>query len=428
MPGEVVDDALRAIAETIGTPAYVYLWDRVEERVAALREAFGGRFGLSFAVKANPNRALLRKLSPHVVALDVSSGGELEIALESGYEPARLSFSGPAKTRSELDRAVEIGCGEIIVESVDEMRTLAEVARARAATPRVLLRVNPQKLPRGFGVGMAGAPSHFGIDEEELDAAIDELKAIAVLRFHGFHVYAGTQCLVADVIAEAYANFVSIWSAAAAKHELTCARLVFGSGFGIPYDDGQKELDVAAVAAKVVPLLDAMKQDPWLGGAETLLELGRFLVGRAGVYVARVIRTKESRGKRFCILDGGLNHHLAAAGLFGTVVRRNYPMHKVGAGADEARTPHQLVGPLCTTIDVLGADVKLPEMRAGDLVAIESSGAYGLTASPLDFIAHPRPREVVVDHGAVADVTAEGTPHRAPSWPGDRPKHRGEIA
>ncbi|HEY4117192.1 MAG TPA: hypothetical protein VGM56_05030, partial [Byssovorax sp.] len=259
----------------------------------------------------------------------------------------------------------------------------------------------------------------------ELDAAIDELKTLSALRFQGFHVYAGTQCLVADVIAEAYAGFVAIWSAAAAKHELTCARLVFGSGFGVPYDDGQKELDVAAVAAKVVPLLDSMRRDRWLGGAETLLELGRFLVGGAGVYLARVIRTKRSRGKRFCILDGGLNHHLAAAGLFGAVVRRNYPMHKVGARADEPRAPHQLVGPLCTTIDTLGADVQLPEMSAGDLVAIESSGAYGLTASPLDFIAHPRPREVIVDRGAIIDVTAEGTPRRAPAHLDDRAKRRG---
>jgi diaminopimelate decarboxylase len=422
-----VETTLRTVADRCGTPAYVYFWDRIEARAAELRAAFEGRFGLSYAVKANPNRALVEKLSPLVAGLDVSSRGELDLAVECGYAPARISFSGPAKTRSDLERAVDVAGSEVIVESIDEMRRLAAVARARGVEVPVLLRVNPANLPRGFGLGMSRLASHFGIDEEELDIALEELPRHPELRFRGFHVYAGTQCLSADAIGQAFTEFVRLWAAAAARHRLRPERLVFGSGFGIRYDALQKDLDLGAVAERVNPLLRNLRDDPWLGGAETTLELGRYLVGQAGIYLTRVIRTKVSRGKRFAICDGGLNHHLAATGHFGSVVRRNYPIFKVVRDGDGEPVAHDLVGPLCTSIDLLGMDVMLPELDADDLVAIESSGAYGLTASPVYFIHHPRPREVLVEgtRGAavVTDVTGRGTPaaaEAAAAQPGEK--------
>jgi diaminopimelate decarboxylase len=371
--------------------------DDVRDRVARLRAAFGGRFRLSYAVKSNPNPAVLRRMADLVDMLDVSSGGEVRHALRANWEAEKLSFTGPGKTAVDLQTAVDLGVGAVVVESVDEATLLERLAAASKRTTRVAIRIAPDRVPRGFGLNMSGKPSQFGIDEEEIDAAVDAVRGMPHLDLRGFHIFSGTQCLDAEAIAENYGIFVEIFRRVCRAHKLRPEKLIFGSGLGIPYHENDVAVDVAAVAERANPALDALMREPAFAETELVLETGRYLVGEAGVYLTRVVRTKRSRGVEMGICDGGMNHHLGAAGHLGTVIQRNYRMFKVTGGETGSEKGYTLVGPLCTTIDTLGRQVKFRGLEAGDVIGIRSSGAYGVTASPIHFIGHAPPREVSVE-------------------------------
>ena len=398
MTGRDVNATLRTVAADYGTPCYVYFMDDVRERVARVRAAFGKRFQISYAVKSNPNPAILRRLRGVVDTLDVSSAGEVLRAVDADWNPARLSFTGPGKTQGELETSVAARIGEIIVESVDEAQLLNRVARSAGRTQRVIIRIAPNRVPRGFGLNMSGKPTPFGIDEEEIDAATQAIQDLSHVQLCGFHVYSGTQCLNADAIAENYAIFIEIFRRVCHRHGVTPERLIFGSGIGIPYYDSDAPVDLAVVGDTINPALDALKSESAFTATDLVLEMGRYLIGEAGVYVMRVIRKKRSRGVDICVCDGGMHHHLGAAGHLGNLIQRNYRMFKITDEHDEdVEHTYNLVGPLCTTIDTLARQVKFPGLDAGDLIGIRCSGAYGVTASPIYFISHAPPKEIVVE-------------------------------
>lgn len=399
------DAILADVARQYGTPCFVYFLDDVRARIDALRAAFGGRFNISYAVKSNPNPALLSWMKDHVPSLDISSGGELHRALAAGWGGDCISFTGPGKRAWELADAVDAQVGKLVLESVREAEELDAVAAAAKRLQRVLLRIAPSSLPRGFGVNMAGKPTQFGVDEEEAAAAITAIGQLARLRLVGFHAYSGTQCVDAKAVGENFGIFARIFGELSRQCDLHPEAIVFGAGFGIPYHPGMNELDLPAAAAAAAPALERLASDPRTGGATLYLEMGRYLVGEAGLYVTRVTRIKRSRGSEIAILDGGMNHHLGACGHLGSVIHRNYRIFRIGAAPAEARRPYELVGPLCTSIDTLGHGVELPELREGDLLGVHSSGAYGLTASPVNFISHEPPREVAVEGDAIRDIS-----------------------
>lgn len=403
MDGAALDDWLRRAAESFGTPAYVYFADPIEERAGALRAAFGGRFALSYAAKSNPNPALLAWLRTRVEFLDVSSVGELRLGLRAGWEASRASFTGPGKREFELREAIEAGLGELVVESVREAVLADRIAGAAGRVQDALVRIAPDRVPKGFGDQMAGRPCAFGIDLEEVDAELPVILALPNLRVKGLHIYSGTQCLKAEAVCENFRIFLGVFRDVCARHDLRPEKLVFGSGFGIPYHEGDAPLDLAAAAAGVAEDLDAFRRDPRFAQARLALELGRALVGEAGYFLTRVVAVKRSRGARIAICDGGMNNHLPASGKFGMVIQRNYAMHKVGGGGAAEKT--DLVGPLCTSIDRLAVGVSLPRVEEGDLIAVHGSGAYGLTASPIHFISHAPPQEVLVEGGEARLVT-----------------------
>lgn len=395
------EEILHRIASQHGTPFYALFLDDVAARVQAVRAAFGRRFEISYAVKANPARRLLIELRRHCDSLDVSSGGEVQAALEAGWPSEKLSFTGPGKNRSELELALAQFTpngsleGEVVVESVDEARTLAQLARAAKKRIKVLVRIAPTRVPPGFGDTMAGKPCAFGIDEEDLEPALKEIQALSdVLSLEGFHAYSGTQCLRASAIAENYRIFADLFTRAATLASITPRKLIFGSGIGIVYHEGQEPVDLATVAAESSSTLDEIRER--MPGVRLVLEMGRYLVGEAGVLVTRVLRTKDSRGTRIGICDAGINHHMAAAGLFGMAIRRNYRIRNISADAPPSGA-YQLSGPLCTSIDVLARNLALSRLEAGDLIVIQSSGAYGATASLGRFISHAPIREWLVD-------------------------------
>ena len=398
-----VDPLLARVAEEFGTPAYVFLGDRIETRIGQLKSAFAERFSLSYAAKSNPNPTLLAFLESRVENLDISSIGEMRLGLKAGWAAERMSFTGPAKRDAELEEAIAGGLGELIVESVDEAVRADRIARAQDRRQRIMVRIGPDRVPKGFGDQMAGRPSPFGIDYEQIHDALPQILALANLELIGLHIYSGTQSLVPGAICENYRNFIAIFREVCARYDISPERLVFGAGLGVPYFENDKPLDLDTLAADIAPDLDSLRAETRFARAELVLELGRYLVGEAGYYLTRVTTVKHSRGATYGLCDGGMNHHLPASGNFGMVIHRNYRMHKVGGGEPVAKI--NLSGPLCTPLDKIGVGVMMPEIKAGDVIAVHGSGAYGMTASPILFISHPMPKEVFAVGTQLQDAT-----------------------
>lgn len=398
------DTWLAAAAEQFGTPSFVYFTDAIAERIAAIRHAFDDQLALSFAVKCNPNPALLKWMVGRVDLLDVSSIGEFRLALQAGWEAALVSFTGPGKREFEIREAVLGGVGLLVLESLREARIADDVARAAGRVQPVLLRIAPDSVPRGFGDQMAGRPSPFGVDLPDARAALEEIAAMPGLRLAGLHIYSGTQCLKPDAIVENYRGFLSIFAELCEAVDMVPESLVLGSGLGVPYHDGDTPLPLDAVASAILPDIARFREDPRFAGARLKLELGRYMVAEAGYFLVRVVSLKQSRGVAIAICDGGMNNHLPASGHFGMVIRRNYKMHRVGGEGTETGS-YDVTGPLCTSIDRLGGGVTLSTLSEGDVIAIHNSGAYGLTASPIHFIGHAPPAELMVADGMLHDVS-----------------------
>lgn len=398
-----LDACLSQAAQRFGTPSYVYLTDAIESRIAQIRASLGPWFQLSYAMKCNPNPALLGWLASRIEDIDVSSIGEFRLARSAGWDAARASFTGPGKREAEIRQAVEAGLGELVVENLREARLADRAAADIGRRQDILIRLAPSSVPKGFGDQMAGRPSPFGFDIETADEELPQVLALPHLNLVGLHIYSGTQCLKPLAICDNYRIFMSIFRDICDRHDITPRKLVFGSGLGVPYHPEDKPLDLEDVAQGIGPDLDAFQAQPRFSDTRLVLELGRFLVAEAGYFLTSVIGTKLSRGRNIAICDGGMNNHLPASGHFGMVIHRNYRMHRVGGG--EATERYNIVGPLCTSIDRLAGDVAMPALAEGDVVAIHVSGAYGLTASPLHFISHPLPREVLVDGRGMQDVT-----------------------
>jgi diaminopimelate decarboxylase len=398
-----LDPLLKSAADQFGTPSYLYVADRIQSRLDQLEQDFGQWFRLSYAVKANPNTALLGWLRGRVPYLDVSSIGEVRTALAAGWQAAELSFTGPAKRRSEIEEAITVGVGELVLESLEEAHVANELANAQGRRQRVLVRLAPDYVPKGFGDHMAGRPSPFGIDVEEAESALGQIAAMRHLQIVGLHIYSGTQSLKPAAIIENWRIFLSVFRRFCEMMDVAPERLVFGSGLGIPHHFGDVALNTAEIAAEIGRDLKEFRQDGRFADTELVLELGRHLVGEAGVFLTGVLRVKPSRGAQVVLCDGGMNAHLAATGQFGMVLRRNYMMHLVGGRTGLQK--YDLHGPLCTSIDRLAAGAELPVLASGDVIAIHPSGAYGPTASPMHFISHPLPRELFAEGGQIADVT-----------------------
>lgn len=380
----------RLAARVGSTPFFAYDRHLVSERVATVRAAIPEDVALRYAVKANPMPALLAHLSSLVDGFDVASALEMRHALDTGLPPERISFAGPGKTADELSAAIAAG----VTIELESERELAEVRRAGerlSIRPRVALRVNPDFTVRGSAMRLGGGPQQFGVDS---DRAPLLLAGLADLEFEGFHVFAGSQNLNADSICEAQRRTVELLLRLAEHAPAPVRYLNLGGGFGIPYFDRDQPLDIAPIGENLAKLLHTQVR-PRLPDAQMIVELGRFLVGEAGIYVSRIVDRKESRGTTYLITDGGLHHQLAASGNFGQVMRRNYPVS--GARPDEpVAGPVTVVGCLCTPLDILARKVELPPATVGDLIVVYQSGAYGLTASPMAFLSHPAPAEVLI--------------------------------
>jgi len=327
-----------------------------------------------------------------VDGIDVASAGELKIALDAGADAREVSFAGPGKREAELRQAV---ASRVLInlESMREVRLLQEISATLGMAARVAVRVNPDFELKGSGMKMGGGPKQFGVDVEQVPAMLQAIAA-AGLQFEGFHLFAGSQNLRAEAICEAQLKSYELALRLAARRPEAVRSLNLGGGFGIPYFPGEQRLELAPIADNLQRLHERAARD--LPNASIVLELGRYLVGEAGIYVTRVLDRKESRGKVFLVTDGGLNHHLSASGNFGQVIRKNYPVTIVNRQGDAALEEATVVGPLCTPLDLLADRMTLPVAQPGDLVVVFQSGAYGASASPQAFLGHPACTEVLV--------------------------------
>jgi diaminopimelate decarboxylase len=256
---------------------------------------------------------------------------------------------------------------------------------------------------------MGGKPAPFGVDEEILDDVLERLLAEKSLRFTGVHLFAGTQILDHDVFGRQYAKGLEIAVHAAKKTNRSLETVDFGGGLGIPYYKGDEPLDLDGFGRVVTELVQREAACPELEGTKFIVEPGRWLVGEAGVYVSRVTCVKHSRGKTFVIVDGGMHHHLAASGNLGQVIKRNFPVAVLNKLDRPISNKVDVVGPLCTPLDVLARDIDLPRVEVGDLVGVFQSGAYARSASPLGFLSHPTPPEVLAAEGRVETIRRRGT-------------------
>jgi diaminopimelate decarboxylase len=382
------------LAERVGeTPFFAYDRSLLTARVAELRAALPAAVNLSYAIKANPMPAVVHHLSGLVDSFDVASALELRTALNTTLPPHHISFAGPGKGIAELRQAVAAGV-TVELESGTEAQRVVEIGQQLGTRPRVAIRVNPDFDIKGSGMRMGGGSQQFGIDAEKVPELLKKFSEddLDVL---GFHVFAGSQNLHADVLAQAQRNTVELVLRLAGSTAWPVRYLNLGGGFGIPYFEKDVPLDLSLIGENIADLL-ATKIVPQLPAARVVVELGRYIVGECGVYVTRIIDRKESRGRTYLVVDGGLHHQLAASGNFGQVIRRNYPV-AIGNRMDEAPSETaSVVGKLCTPLDLLGDRVELPAAEIGDLVVVFQAGAYGRTASPTAFLSHPEPPEVVV--------------------------------
>lgn len=375
-----------------GTPFYAYDRAKISERIARLRAILPQTLRLHYAVKANPMPAVVQHLACLVDGLDVASVGELRIALDTGKAPRTISFAGPGKTDLELRASAASGI-TVNLESAAEAERLASAGEAVAGRPRAALRVNPDFEVKSSGMKMGGGARPFGVDTELAPGVLRRIGELG-LDFRGLHLFSGSQALRVESLVEAQnATFDLALRLAGACPE-PIRTLNIGGGFGIPYFPGERRLDLAPIAENLASRVEQARRE--LGDVEIIIELGRYLVGEAGVYVCEVIERKESRGQVYLVTNGGLHHHLAASGNFGQVIRKNYPVvlaDRVDSGERETVT---VVGPLCTPLDLIADRVELPPAAPGDLIAVLQSGAYGRSASPLGFLSHPAPVEMLV--------------------------------
>jgi diaminopimelate decarboxylase len=375
-----------------GSPLFLYDHALMQARVAATRAALPATIDIHYAMKANPHTDVVAQMVAITDGIDIASAGELGIALAAGANPEHMSFAGPGKRLEEIDAALAAG---ILLNL--ESQTELERVRARASTlrcaARVSVRINPAFELRGAGMRMGGRPQPFGIDEAQVPSVLAQL-GDSPFAFEGFHVYLGSQTLSAAAVIDAQAKTLDMLGRLSAQAPVPPTRLNIGGGFGIPYFPADQPLDLVAVGAGLATALHANRAA--LGSARINIELGRYLVGEAGVYLTRVIDRKTSYGEIFLVTDGGMHHQLAASGNFGQVLRRNYPVALANRMSQNGTETVTVVGCLCTPLDRLADRYDLPVAEIGDLVAIFQAGAYGASASPGAFLSHPRAAELVI--------------------------------
>ncbi|WP_159886794.1 diaminopimelate decarboxylase [Paenibacillus puerhi] len=394
MPTELDDHKMKQIIDRYGTPLYLYDASIVKRKLDALRSCFPQRTEIFYSFKCNPLLGIAQLLRKNGCRVEVASGGELTAALAAGFEPGHIVFTSPGKTEEELRLAILHGIYSINVENLEEIEIVQKLAELQGKTVDISIRINPEVQQHAASIKMSGVSSQFGLDERLLPEAIDSALRLSRVRLIGFQIYLGTQILQADAIIRHFEDTIKLALAYVERYELDLEFLDIGGGFGIPYFPNETALDLAVLKQGIAEVWKQYGNK--LANTRIAVESGRFLMAESGVFITKVLYKKESKGSTYLICDGGSHQHASSAFL-GRYIRSNFPMRvlgKIGEGEEVTVT-----GQLCTSTDILGNKVKLPKAERGDMIVIEKSGAYGLTHSPVLFLSHPLPAEVLVEEG-----------------------------
>ena len=387
--GKTVEDII-AIAG--GTPCYVYDKLKVADRVKTLSSMLPEAVKIHYAIKANPYAPLVGQMANYVDGFDVASHQELVLALSSGMEPTKISFAGPGKLAQDLHAAVASGV-IINVESKHELECIYTIAQHQQRRANIAFRVNPSFELKNSGMSMAGGSKPFGIDAENITEMLKTVDLDKV-NVKGLHIFTGSQNLNVEALMQAQANTFELAYQLLQYTGIKISHLNIGGGFGIPYFPNEKALTLEPVVSHLAQLVE--KYQRLIEFKEIHLELGRYLVAEAGIYLTRIVDKKDSRGVTYLVADGGMHHHLANSGNFGQVIRKNYPVVTPRNIESNVLETVNIVGPLCTPLDILANKVDLPSMEIGDVIAVLQSGAYGATASPQLFLSQPKVKELML--------------------------------
>ncbi len=376
------------------TPMYIYSKGVIKNKIKLLRDLLTPEFKIYYSIKANPFKDLITYLRQYLDGFDVSSLQELDLTLEAGITGGNICYTGPGKNNIELQEAIKSNV-LISAESRLEIEKIIKLGTDLNILPRILIRINPNYTQRRAGMKMASGSSPFGIDEEFLPDLITWLDTTTI-QLEGFHIYTGSQILDADAINDAQKHTFKLLSNLAGITNQPVKIINVGGGFGIPYFSKHNPLDISSVTDNLKHLRSKLSTKIFSDKLETILELGRYIVGESGIYLCKIIDKKVSRGKTYVITDGGMHHHLAASGNLGQKVRKNFPVYVANRIHSKKKEKVTVVGKLCTPLDILADDVELSECYVGDYIAIMNSGAYSLSASPINFLGHPVAQEILL--------------------------------
>jgi diaminopimelate decarboxylase len=397
------DKILSDIAKKHGTPVYVYDTEIILSQFGKLKDSLPEEFQIFYSMKANPLLGLCQLFERMGSGIEAASSGELCTALAAGFPPERIIFTSPGKTCDELEYAIETGIYSINIECLDEARIINQIAVEKSRRADISIRVNPNFDISGSSIKMSGVPTQFGIDPIQLDEVFHQLNSFSNVNVMGVHIYTGTQVLNAHNIVLNMEQIILLALELSKKYNFELKFLDLGGGFGIPYFNGDIYLNMDNLRNEFTEMWGKYKRR--LAKTKVFVESGRFLMAEAGTYLVKVLYKKDCKGKKYAVCDGGSNQHASSAFL-GRHIRNNFPMHVLNK--TENKEEVNIVGPLCTPTDVIGQNVTLPEMAPGDIIAVEKSGAYGITQSPGLFLSHPLPAEVRYDAGKTTILRKRG--------------------
>lgn len=388
------DRSLQSIAQQYGTPLYIYDGDKIVSQYKKLQNSLPQEFEIFYSMKANPLLGICQLFKDLNSRIEVASCGELCVALAAGFQPENIIFTSPGKSYEELEYAIEEQIYSINIESIEEAELINRIAAEKNIKVDISLRINPDFDATASSIKMSGVPTQFGIDQALLEKAFETFAALTYINVIGIHIYTGTQALNTQKILFGIEQIILLALELSRAYGFKLKFLDLGGGFGIPYFKGETDLEVESLREGLSQIWDKFKAQ--LSGTRVAVESGRFLMAESGVYLITAQYKKDCKGSRYIVCDGGSNQHASSAFL-GRHIRSNFPMHVLNKNTDEEEV--NLVGPLCTPTDIIGQKVMLPQIVPGDIVAIDKSGAYGLTQSPGAFLSHPHPAEVIQYNG-----------------------------
>ena len=390
------EEVCRIVRET-DLPAFIYFKKIIKRKYEELVDCLPGGFEIHYAFKANPNQEVLRFIRSMGVGADVASLGELRLALEAGFPPGKIEFTGPGKTSEELSFAIDIGVSSINTESVSEIERILNLCRTKKKTVNVGIRLNPKNKSISSAMKMGG-DTQFGIIEDDLGKAISLIESgKSYLKFTGLHMHLGSQFLESDKLISNFRFILEKADEIANLYKMEMKKINFGGGWGIDIFGNKAPLELPRIQRGLSELLGDSKYRALLSNHRYIVEPGRFLVAECGIYAVKVTYRKKGYKREFLVVDGGLHQNYLAAGGIGQVIRRNLQVDVLSQNNLNSETKtFTVTGSLCVPDDILASELELDSnSNEGDILLFFNSGAYAFSASPLSFLSHALPNEIL---------------------------------